>query len=174
MCFILPTHAHDKIYNGLEKSSARFFTSYESNGHDFIQGIGTGFTFKDSKSKLGFQLNTSLNYAEVTATDGYLEDFFAWQGSVKLGLFSDISVYVEAGVDLTELFFDDLRYDHDDYHDEYYDDYHDNIDAFVGIGAGLKAGPLKIELFSRLREIDSRYWEAEAEVFNGVQFSINF
>jgi hypothetical protein len=107
----------------------------------------------------------------VRATDDYIEDYIAWQGPAKFGLFSNISVYAELGLDLTELIFHDLRYDH---HDEYYDDYHDNIDAFVGVGAGVKAGPLKFEAFSRLREIDSQYWEAELEVFTGAQLSISF
>lgn len=168
---VQPVSAHDDIPREFNKVSTRVFTSYESNGEDYIQGIGSGITFKNPRTNLGFQFNTSLNYAEVLATDGYLEDFFAWQGAMKVGVFSKLSFYVEAGIDLTELFFDDLRYDD---HDDYYDDYHDDIDSFVGIGAGIQAGPVKIEAFTRLREIDSRYWEADSEVFTGLQFSLNF
>ncbi len=65
---------------------------------------------------------------------------------------------------------DELRGDHDDL----YEDYHNDIDAFVGVGAGVRAGQLKFEAFTRLREIDSLHWEAESEVFNGAQLSINF
>jgi hypothetical protein len=163
--------AHGNPSNVHEDTSIRLFSTYEANGRDYIEGIGVGFTTKNPDTNLGFELNTSFNNAEVRATDGYIEDYFAWQGSAKFGFFSNFSIYAELGLDLTELIFHDLRYDH---HVEYYDDYHDNIDAFVGVGAGVKAGPLKFEAFSRLREIDSRYWEAEAEVFTGAQLSISF
>jgi len=174
-CFSLHASAHGKDLNVHDNASVRLFSTYESNGNDFIEGIGVGLTFKGANSGLGFQLNTSFNNAEVRATDGYIEDYFAWQGSVKMGLFSKVSLYVEAGVDLTELIFHDFRHDDHDYYDEYdHGHYEDDIDVFVGVGAGLQLGKLKVEGFSRLREIDSRYWEAESEVFTGVQFSFNF
>lgn len=174
--FSLSSAAHGND-SPLEKdTSVRLFSTYESNGRDFIEGVGIGLTFNGSNSNLGFQFNTSINNAEVRATDGYIEDYFAWQGSVKVGLFSKVSVYLEAGVDLTELLFHDLRYDdHNDYHDNgYHHHYEDDIDSFIGIGGGIQLGRLKFEGFSRLREIDSQYWEAESEVFTGVQFSVNF
>ncbi len=163
--------AHGDHSNNIDDRSVRLFSTYEANGRDYIEGVGVGFTTINSDTKLGFELSTSFNNAEVRATDGYIEDYFAWQGSAKFGLFSNFSAYVELGLDLTELLFHDLRYD---VHDEYYDDYHDDIDSFVGVGAGVKAGPLKFEAFSRLREIDSQYWEAESEVFTGAQLSIIF
>jgi len=163
--------------------SPRLFYSYESNGGDSIYGIGTGITFKNAETNFGYQLNTSLNNANILATDGYREDFLAWQGSVKFGYFSDVFIYGEVGIDLGELLFHDLRYDHDGYHSDYYYDldtnsgsyeYEDNIDAFFGIGAGLNSGPLRLEAFVRLREIDGKYWEARSENFSGLQISINF
>ena len=162
---------HDNYSNDYNNASVRLFSTYEANGKDYIEGIGIGFTTKNPDTKLGFEFSTSINNAEVMATDGFIENYFAWQGSAKVGLFSNISVYAELGVDLTELLFHDLRYD---VHDEYYNEYQDDIDAFVGVGAGLKAGPLQFEAFTRLREIDSRYWEAESEVFTGAQLSISF
>lgn len=170
--FTSSAHAdHDIHLNDFENASVRLFSTYEASGEDYIEGVGIGFTTKNPDTKLGIEFSTSINNAVVTATDGYIENYFAWQGSAKIGLFSTISVYAELGVDLTELFFHDLRYD---VHDKYYDEYHDDIDAFVGVGAGLKAGPLQFEAFTRLREIDSRYWEAESEVFTGAQLSISF
>ncbi|TQV89669.1 hypothetical protein [Aliikangiella coralliicola] len=154
-----------------ESKSGRFFFTYESNGDDYIAGVGTGVTFKDEDSNFGFQVNSSFNAAEVRADDGFIEDFFAWQASVKFGYFSNISVYGEAGIDLTEALFHDYRYDDDDDHHHHFED---DVDAFVGVGIGVDTGPIKIEAFSRRREIDSRYWEAEAETFSGVQLSINF
>lgn len=164
------TSAHGDHSNHNNEASVRLFTTYETNGRDYIEGIGVGFATINPDTKLGFEFSTSFNNAEVRATDGYIENYFAWQGSAKFGLFSNLSVYAELGLDLTELIFHDLRYG---YQDGYYDEYHDDIDAFVGVGAGLKAGPLNIEAFSRLREIDSRYWEAESEVFTGLQLSIS-
>ena len=169
LSFVSNAHSNPSISH--DEASVRAFSTYEANGRDYIEGIGIGFTSKNPDTNLGYELNTSVNNAKVRATDGYREDYFAWQGSAKFGLFSNFSVYAELGLDLTELIFHDLRYDH---HGEYYDDYHDNIDAFVGVGAGIKAGPLKFEAFSRLRGIDSQYWEAESEVFTGAQLSISF
>jgi len=169
LSFTSSVHGDHSINN--DDSSIKLFSTYEANGSDYIEGIGVGFTTKNPDTKLGFEFSTSINNAEVMATDGFIENYFAWQGSAKFGLFSNISLYAELGVDLTELFFHDLRYD--DY-DAYNNDYHDDIDAFVGVGAGLKAGPLQIEAFTRLREIDSQYWEAEPEVFTGAQLSIIF
>lgn len=154
-----------------QDTSARLFYSFESYGDNYIQGIGTGLTFKNKETNLGFQLNTSVNYAEVRALDGYIEDYFAWQVAVKFGIFSNFSFYGEVGIDLSELLFHDFRYDDSDY--RHHDD-EDDIDTFVGIGAGLKSGPVRIDAFSRFREIDSRYWETESDVFSGIQLSINF
>ena len=152
-------------------SGPRFFFSHESSGEDTITSIGTGITIVNSESNLGFQLNTSIANAEVLSDDGYIEDYFAWEGSVKVGLFSNISIYGEAGIDLSELLFDDYRHDR---HDYYYTRYSDDIDAYLGFGAGVQLGPLKVEAYSRVREIDSLYWEAQSENFSGVQFSLNF
>ena len=152
-------------------NNVEIFYSHETNGDDYISGVGIGYTFADPSSKLGYQLTTSLNNAEVIATDGFVEDYVAWEGGIKLGLFSNLSLYVEAGIDLSEILFHDLRYDE---HDYYFSEYHDDFDAYLGVGAGIQAGPLKVTAFSRKREIDSKYWEAESEVFSGVQFSLSF
>lgn len=154
-----------------DNSGPRFFFSHESNGDDSITSVGTGITIVNGDSNLGFQLNTSIARAEVLSDDGYVEDYFAWEGSIKVGLFSNISVYGEAGIDLSELLFDDYRHDH---HDYYHAHYNDDIDAYLGFGAGVQLGILKVEAFSRVREIDSLYWEAQSESFSGVQFSLNF
>lgn len=154
--------------------SGRLFYSYESNGADYISSVGIGTTQKYAGSNLGFQLNTSLGYAEVLAEDGYLEEFTSWEASARFGYFSNISVFVEFGIDLAEALFEDFRYDNDDHchYDEYC--YQDDVDGFIGVGAGVKAGPIQVDGFVRAREIDSRYWEAESEVFSGIQVSLNF
>lgn len=172
--FSMSTSARHGTHNSDYHDSryASFYYTYEANGDDYITGVGASVTFIDSQTNLGFSLNTSLNNAEVLATDGYVEDYFAWEGSIKFGYFSKLSIYGEVGVDLTEALFHDLRYHDDD--DDYYHHHEDDIDAYFGAGIGINLGGLKIDGFSRLREIDSRYWEAESEVFSGIQVSINF
>ncbi len=157
-----------------EHRDARLFYSYESNGGDYLSAIGIGVTQTYRNSNLGYQLNTSLGHAEVLAQDGYLEEYTSWEASARFGYFSKVSFFVEFGIDLAEALVDDYRYDRDDYcyRDEYC--YQDDLDAFVGFGAGLKAGPISVEGIVRAREIDSRYWEAESEVFSGVQVAFNF
>ncbi len=163
----------NQIHKLKDDSSFRIFSSYESNDQDFIEGIGIGITNIDKNTNIGFQLNTSFNNVEVMATDGYQEDFFAWQGSAKFGYFSNVFVYAEGGIDLTEFLFHELRYDDDDNYHHHHDN-DDDIDAFIGLGVGIQTGPLTVEAFTRVREIDSRNWEAESEVFTGFQLSINF
>jgi hypothetical protein len=155
-------------------NQGRIFYSYESNGADYISSVGFGITHKYYHSNLGFQLNTSLGYAEVLAQDGFLEEYTSWEASARFGYFSNVSMFVEFGVDLAEAIFDDYRYDSDEYcyREEYC--YQDDIDAFVGAGVGVKAGPFSVEAIVRAREIDSHYWEAQSEVFRGVQIAFNF
>ena len=166
--------SHDVLAH--DETSVRIFYSYESNGADYISAIGVGTNFFQNTSHFGAQLNTSLGYAEVLATDGYLKEYVAWEASVKMGYFSTISFYIEGGVDLSELLFHDLRYDHEEEHYCYDDEYcyEDYLDAFFGIGAGLQAGTFGIEAFVRARQIDSKYWEANSEIFSGIQISVNF
>ena len=163
---------HNDRHNA--RHDARVFYSYESNGADYISAIGIGVTHKYRGSNLGFQLNTSLGYAEVLAQDGFLEEYTSWEASVRFGYFSKISFFAEFGIDLGEAIFDDYRYDRDDYC--YYDEYcyQDDIDGYLGFGAGIKAGHVSIEGIIRAREIDSHYWEAESEIFSGLQVSLNF
>ena len=71
---------------------------------------------------------------------------------------------------MSELFFHDLRYD--DYEHEH--GYEDDLDAYVGFGIGFGSEVFQLNLFVRAREIDSKYWEAESDVFSGAQLSVNF
>lgn len=162
--FSFMTHASDG------DADVFIFHSYESNGADSISSLGVGVTVKSNNSHLGLQLNTSIANAELMATDGYIEEYNAWEASVKLGYFSTLSLYIEGGIDLSEALSYDLRYN--DYEREY--GYADNVDSYVGVGAGLRLGILQLDYFVRLRAIDSEYWQAESEVFSGLQISLNF
>ncbi|TQV75032.1 hypothetical protein FLL45_08815 [Aliikangiella marina] len=167
-------HAGNHSYFG-NKDAALYYT-YEANGDDYIYGVGISLTYTDPETDLGFVVTTSLNDATVTAFDGIEENYAAWEAGLKFGIFSNISLYGEVGIDLSELLFHDLRYHYNDCFrcGGYYDEYHDDIDAYVGFGAGVNVGPFKVEGFTRYREIDSRYWEARSEQFSGFQVSINF
>lgn len=171
-------HSHRKA-----NVSSSLFTSYESNGADFISSIGLATTLIQGDN-LGVQLNTSLAAAEVLATDGYLEEYSAWQVGVKAGYFGKFSIFVEAGYDLSEALFNDSREDghssvvissdgatiYEEHH--HYDD--NDVDIYLGAGVGAKLGKLSIDGLVRWRAIDGDYWKAESEVFSGVQISLNF
>lgn len=167
---------HDRHRSSYGDKDASLYYTYEANGEDYIYGIGVALTYTDPDSNLGFMVTTSLNDATVTALDGYEENYAAWEAGLKFGLFSDISLYGEVGVDLSELLFHDIRYHYNDCFrcGGYYDEFHDDIDAYVGFGAGIDIGPFKVEAFTRHREIDSRYWESASEQFSGFQVSVNF
>ncbi|NQY65936.1 MAG: hypothetical protein HRT38_20080, partial [Alteromonadaceae bacterium] len=65
------------------------------------------------------------------------------------------------------------NYHNNNYHNNDYDE-SNNIDAYVGIGLGIKFGHIQIETFARLREIDSTNWEAENHIYTGIQTSLSF
>ena len=158
-----------------------FFVTIEGHGPlNQINGVGTAVTLVDDYSHFGTSLSTSFNWAEVQTTSGRMEEYFAWEGAAKIGFFSDISLYLELGIDLTELIFHDMRYDHHCCHEDNGYCCHndsaegDDIDAYAGIGAGVKIGAMHLEGFYRIREIDSFYWEAKEREFSGVVVSFQF
>ncbi len=162
--------------------SSSLFTSYESNGTDFISTIGLATNLIQNDA-LGVQFNTSIATAEVLASDGYLEEYSAWQVGVKAGYFGRVSVFVEAGFDLTEAIFNDARDDgHSVVHtsngvtiyEEYDDHSRNDVDIYLGAGAGINLGNLSLEGIVRWRAIDGDHWQADSEFFSGMQVSFNF
>ena len=151
-------------------ANASIFVKREYHDKDFISGIGAEIRITDPHSHFGASLNTSIGPARVTDYDGYEQEYMAWEGGIKLGYFSKLFVYVEAGVDLGELTFDDRDEDH--HHHDYYDDNH--VDGYIGAGLGVNLGRLKFEGFSRYRQIDGENWDAPKQTYTGVQLSINF
>ncbi len=150
------------------------FYNHEFNGPDTIRSLGFGNTSIDPHNHLGFGFSSSFNYANVTTKEYRTEEYFAWEASAKFGYFSQISLYAEAGIDLTELMFGDFRVNVDNTEFHYGDNNSDKVDTFFGIAAGYSMEVLKVELMTRWRNIDSEYWEAESEVFTGISFSLNF
>ncbi len=183
---ILPiaASAHDfrSSYEYANDFSKSFYTSYESNGADFISTIGLA-TNLIQNDEFGVQLNTSIVTAEILATDGYLEEFSGWQVGVKAGYFGRVSMFVEAGFDLTEAIFNDIRDDEHSvvytsdgvtYYEEYDEHSRNDVDIYLGAGAGLNLGKLSLEGIVRWRAIDGDYWQADSEFFSGVQLSLSF
>lgn len=169
------------------ESGPSLFYKTESYGKNKISSVGTSILITGNESSLGLALNTSVGAAEVYDDYGYLQEYLAWEGGIKVGYFSKVFFYAEAGVDLGELIFDDRDEDehfyfedeHHHYNDDYYDyvsSYNDDnhVDAYVGVGAGINLGRLQIEAFSRVRNIDGIDWDAPQHTYSGVQFSLKF
>ena len=146
------------------------FVKHEFNSTDSITGVGISQNYASLSNMLVGQVNSSINYAEVLTEGQVLEDFLAWEVGGKIGYFSDFFIYIEAGIDLTELAFSDER---DDCCEDFSND-NNNIDGYAGLGAGVDLGEFRIEVFSRVRQIDTRNWTSESHVFYGAQMSLLF
>jgi hypothetical protein len=152
------------------KKGVGVFVKHEFNSTDNITGVGISQNYASISKVLVGQVNSSINFAEILTQDQVLEEFLAWEIGGKLGYFSDFFIYVEAGIDLTELAFSNERDDccRDFTHDD------NNIDGYAGLGGGVDLGVLRLELFTRLRQIDSKNWQSESHVFYGAQLSLLF
>lgn len=157
--FSLPSIAYE--------NSISLFASTESNSTDIIDSIGVGVITRYGSGPLATQLTMSISSAEVLTTGGYFIDYTAWEASAKFGIFSEFFVYGEIGIDLGELFFDDLRYENNN-------TTYNKIDTYIGIGGGFNLESIRVDFFSRIRNIDGEYWQAQNDTFGGVQVSINF
>ena len=147
----------------------RLFYSFESNHMDQIQGIGLEYIAVNKPTNLGIGLTSSINVAEVISQSGYTENYMAIEASLKVGYFSDVSLFAEIGYDLGEDFiYDDKEDDH--YNHDYHQ--HNRIDSYLGIGIGIKLNKVTLESFARYRNIDSDYWHAENSAFYGLRISI--
>lgn len=179
--FLLSTSSFAETYPEYQSNSAdtSVFFTFETSAQDHFLGIGIGTTFISEETNFGVNLSTSLSNAKVMTDLGFEEDFVAWEGHVKVGYFSGFSIYAEMGFDIGELLSPDFRQIDDLFFDAIgLDDdevrFEKEIDSYIGIGAGFNFGELNISAFSRVRNINSDYWEATNDTFTGIQFSINF
>ncbi len=170
-----------------DSKSSSYFYSYEAHGSSYINGVGMVVYENYDHNKFGSQFITSLNTASVLTKQGIEESYFAWEASATYGYFSDIFIYAELGLDITELLLEDfLEKNRNNNNCNQYDNCNDedtidlkaykDIDAFAGFAAGVHLDNFKIEGFARLRKIDSKYdrWDAGTNWFAGVKFSIDF
>jgi len=161
----MSSHAMGEDMDGLS-----FFVKQEVNDTDKINSIGIAQQFNFANSDLGGEATTNLSYAEVVSDAGYLEEFIGWEVGLRLGYFSTVFAYVEAGFDLGESILNDKRYDCcDDYYAQ-----HNEPDGYAGLGLGLKLEYLRFEVSVRARQLDSEYWRSERQIFYGAQVSIAF
>lgn len=163
------------------------FATHEINGQSKITSIGVGINLKNASNHFGGMVSMSLGKAEIVTSKLKVEDYLAWELGGKIGFFSDVSLYLEAGVDLGELFGrdhldEDRYYDHSfslyEY-DEPYDSHshhtiNDSLDAYIGIGGGIDFGHTQINGHVRMRQIDSEHWTALDDVYSGVTLSFSF
>lgn len=176
------------------ESAPSVFVTHELNGQSSITSVGVGMNFKDTDSNFGAGISMSLGNAEIVTSKLNVEDYLAWEVGGKIGYFSDISLYLEAGIDLGELIgrdhLDDDRYhDHsfsvfdDDYDEHHYHDHYDShdhrpindsLDAYIGIGGGVNFGHVQVNGHVRVRQIDTEDWKALDDVYSGVTLSFSF
>jgi hypothetical protein len=111
---------------------------------------------------------SSFNYAEVVDITAVMHDFLSLDTGVRLGIYGDAFIYIEAGFDALELFLDDRR------DDENFNNSRENyaIDGYAGEGAGINTRNIRTEGFIKARQIDSDTWDSDKHIFYGRQISL--
>lgn len=176
-----------------ENDHFSIFVTSEYNDTDNINGIGIAVLHKNYASNLGMSIHTSLANAEVIDEYGLYQDYLGWEIGGKVGYFSDVFLYVEAGFDAGELLLQNRNEDNN--HRRYnnntdniledllvdivsniasVDDRKNGVDGYIGFGGGIDLGHTKIELFSRYRQIDGEFWKANNQIFYGLKATLSF
>jgi len=161
------------------------FLHHDANESDHYSTIGVEIIHRNINSYLGFAVNSTIGYARVSDTNNYEHGFIAWEGGIKLGYFSDFSLYAEFGVDLAELALndrsdDDYQHNNKRYNTDFENDNFDHrdsqndIDGYIGIGSSLMIEQIKITGFIRFREISGHNWQAENNTFSGIELAVVF
>jgi hypothetical protein len=158
---------------------------HATNDSDYYSSVGVEVIHRKLNSYLGFSVNSSIGYARVTDTFDYQHGFIAWEGGIKIGYFSNFSLYAEFGVDLLELAFNDRSDDDYSYNDKRYSTdfendnfdhhYNDNdSDGYIGIGSSMMIEQIKVTAFVRFREISGYNWQAKNYAFSGIELAVVF
>jgi hypothetical protein len=152
------------------KQPFNIFIKHEFNATDSIVGLGATASIGPTNSLLRGELVSSFNYVEVLDETGGMQEFLSLDTGVRLGVYGKAFIYIEAGFDTLEIFFDDERDD-----DNFYNTREKNtIDGYAGLGAGFKANNVRIEGFVKARQIDGDTWESDKQIFYGLQLSLFF
>jgi len=161
------------------------FVKHETNDNDYYSSVGVEVIHRSLNSYLGFAVNSSIGYARVTDTFSVPHGFIAWEAGMKVGYFSNFSLYAEFGVDLLELTFndrsdDDYPHNHHPHNTEFennnfnHRDTSNNTDGYIGIGSSLMIEQIKVTAFVRLREISGYNWHTENHTFSGIELAVVF
>jgi hypothetical protein len=180
LCVLFPLNASAKKSNDYIIS-----LHHDANETDHYSTIGVEIIHRQMNSYLGFSINSSIGYARVNDTLGYEHGFIAWEGGMKVGYFSDFSLYAEFGVDLAELTFNDRSDDDYPHNNKRYNtdfendnldhrDSQNDIDGYIGIGSSIMIEQIKLTGFIRFREISGHHWRAEKNTFSGIELAIVF
>jgi hypothetical protein len=162
-----------------------FYIQHATNDSDYYSSVGIEVIHRSLNSYLGFAVNSSIGYARVTDTFNDQHGFIAWESGIKIGYFSNVSLYAEFGIDLLELAFDDRSdddYPHNhrsyntDFENDNFDHIHTNndIDGYVGVGSSFMIDHIKVTAFVRFREISGYDWQAKNHTFSGIELAIVF
>ena len=152
------------------KDPFNVFVKHEFNGTDSITGIGATATIAATNNMLKGEFVSSINYAEVYDETGLSHEFVSLDTAVRLGIYNQVFIYIEAGVDVFEMFLNENR------DDDNFDDSKENndIDGYAGLGAGFNAKNMRVEGVVKARQIDGDTWDIDKQIFYGLQFSLFF
>ncbi|MFC3033280.1 hypothetical protein ACFOEE_12185 [Pseudoalteromonas fenneropenaei] len=172
LCLSLSQGTYAAVQN---LSEVAFTIKSDWRGSDKVTALGLEAFGNFPMSKFGYSFNSSLGYADVTTKTADKENYLTWDTGIKVGYFQNFFVYGEVGLDLFELLLHDLRNDDNRRNDDRYNDEPRNdLDAYVGVGAGMQFERIRVELYSRVRQIDGEHWESKERVFSGMQVSFMF
>lgn len=152
------------------RADASVFVNHERNSSDQITTVGVSHIFTRSTTGFVGEVNTAIGYAEVLTESDFIEEYPVWESGIKLGYYSTVFAYIEAGIDLAELALNSER-ENCCIRDERYNN---QIDGYAGIGAGIHLANARVTVFIRARQIDSNSWESKEQVFTGVNFELTF
>jgi len=161
------------------------YLHHDANDSDYYSSVGVEIIHRQLNSNFGFSVTSSFGYARVMDTYENHHSFIAWEGGMKLGYFSNFSLYAEFGVDLIELAFndrsdDDYPHIHKTYNTDFendnfdYRDTDNDTDGYIGIGSSIMFEQLKVTGFIRLREISGYNWQAQNHTFSGIELAVVF
>ncbi|MBB1329349.1 hypothetical protein H5087_08280 [Pseudoalteromonas sp. SR43-7] len=163
-------NANARFLLGNDMPNTGMFIKSEFNGDSSITSAGLEMMVKQNYSNFGVVFTSAIGAAVIDNKQGEQEEFITWDNGMKLGYFNDFFIYAELGLDLFELAFKNDRGDNTYQIEKSNND----IDGYAGIGAGYHFKPFKIEIFTRARQIDGDYWEAQEHIYSGVQLSFTF
>jgi hypothetical protein len=154
------------------QESFNIFAKREFNQSDQLVGVGVSTMIGSPNTNVKGELISSLNYATVLDDRGFMRDYLALDTGVRLGFYGQTFIYIEAGFDVFELVWQDIR-------DEEYEIFDDTeqtntIDGYAGLGAGINTKHIRVEAFVKARKIDTEVWESDKYLFYGLQLSLVF